>query len=265
MVRLCKRVTLIGTAAAVAVATGATAALAGGFAIREQSAESQGASFAGNGAGTGLGAMYWNPAAAANKSGPGINTEIKLQLDHPASEHHGRIRFPRRGAFVRRAELQRYREPGAGPGQLRQLPIEPVAVPRHEPDLGLRAQHRTRHRQLRWRGARSPLVAVHHRCSSDACLRRRAGRDSRRRRAGELRQGHIQVRHRRTVRAEHVIHGRRLRFRRYRRRDADARRRYADRPWLALGVDARPRRHVQSSGGAGATVPSARTTAPPSM
>ena len=83
MVRLCKRVTLIGTAAAVAVATGATAALAGGFAIREQSAESQGASFAGNGAGTGLSAMYWNPAAAANKSGPGINTESSYSLIIP--------------------------------------------------------------------------------------------------------------------------------------------------------------------------------------
>ena len=64
---------------------GASAAFAGGFAIREQSAESQGASFAGNAASTSLGAMYWNPAAAANKPGPGINTESNYSFIVPKS------------------------------------------------------------------------------------------------------------------------------------------------------------------------------------
>ena len=39
------------------------AAEAGGFAIREQSAQFQGSSFAGSAAGGGLSSMYWNPAA----------------------------------------------------------------------------------------------------------------------------------------------------------------------------------------------------------
>ena len=56
---------------------------AGGFAIREQSASSQGASFAGNAANTDLSAMYWNPAAAANKSGPGINSESHVAVIIP--------------------------------------------------------------------------------------------------------------------------------------------------------------------------------------
>lgn len=76
---------LLGTVAVTALAAGASAALAGGFAIREQSAESQGASFAGNAASTSLGAMYWNPAAAANKSGPGINTESNYSFIVPKS------------------------------------------------------------------------------------------------------------------------------------------------------------------------------------
>jgi long-chain fatty acid transport protein len=45
---------------------GASPTLAGGFGVREQSAEFQGMSFAGNGAaGGGLSGMYWNPAIAA--------------------------------------------------------------------------------------------------------------------------------------------------------------------------------------------------------
>lgn len=61
--------------AALALATGAGAAQAGGFAVREQSAEFQGMSFAGNGAaGGGLSGMYWNPAVAAYAPA-GIYTE----------------------------------------------------------------------------------------------------------------------------------------------------------------------------------------------
>ena len=107
-----KRVTLIGTVAAVALVAGAAAAIAGGFAIREQSAESQGASFAGNAAGTSLGAMYWNPAAAANKTRPGHQHRIELQPDHPARRAvDGQTRSPVRRpvrwpALRRRAEFQ---------------------------------------------------------------------------------------------------------------------------------------------------------------
>lgn len=50
-------------------------ALAGGFAIREQSAQFQGSSFAGAAAGGGLSSMYWNPAAAGEVVGPGIVSE----------------------------------------------------------------------------------------------------------------------------------------------------------------------------------------------
>lgn len=78
-----KRISLLGSVAAVAMVTGAASAFAGGFALREQSADSQGASFAGNGAGTGLSSMYWNPAAAANKSGPGINLESSYSVILP--------------------------------------------------------------------------------------------------------------------------------------------------------------------------------------
>jgi long-chain fatty acid transport protein len=46
-----------------AISVAATGAHAAGFALREQSAEGQGASFAGVAAGTdGLSSMFWNPA-----------------------------------------------------------------------------------------------------------------------------------------------------------------------------------------------------------
>lgn len=61
-------------------------ASAGGFAIREQSASSQGASFAGNAANTDLSAMFWNPAGAANVSGPGITTENHIAVIIPSAK-----------------------------------------------------------------------------------------------------------------------------------------------------------------------------------
>ncbi len=52
----------------------ATAAQAGGFGLREQSAYYQGTSFAGNAAGgAGLASMYWNPAAISFV--PGLQLE----------------------------------------------------------------------------------------------------------------------------------------------------------------------------------------------
>lgn len=66
-------VTAFAAVGVVAVAS-MTAAQAGGFALREQSAIGQGASFAGVAAGGGhLSAMYWNPATLTQTSG--TNTE----------------------------------------------------------------------------------------------------------------------------------------------------------------------------------------------
>ena len=66
---------LLATVAALAVVSIAADAMAGGFAIREQSAQFQGSSFAGSAAGGGLSSMYWNPAAAGQVVGPGIVSE----------------------------------------------------------------------------------------------------------------------------------------------------------------------------------------------
>ncbi len=75
---------LLGTAAVCALVAGATSASAGGFALREQSTSSQGASFAGNAASPDISAMFWNPAAAANKNG--TNSESSYSLIVPRGE-----------------------------------------------------------------------------------------------------------------------------------------------------------------------------------
>ncbi len=64
----------------------AGSALAGGFSIREQSAEGQGSSFAGIAAGTnGLSSMYWNPATMAQHSGNGLMSDGNFSLIVPES------------------------------------------------------------------------------------------------------------------------------------------------------------------------------------
>ena len=78
MTKLCDKTYLKGSVAALAIATGIVAvgvsgAQAGGFALREQSAVGQGASFAGVAAGSGLSSMFWNPATLT--AVPGTNTE----------------------------------------------------------------------------------------------------------------------------------------------------------------------------------------------
>ena len=66
--------TLARSAAALGALLAATAAQAGGFGIREQSATAQGESFAGVAAGSGgLSSMFWNPATITMT--PGIQTE----------------------------------------------------------------------------------------------------------------------------------------------------------------------------------------------
>lgn len=86
-----KRLSAASCCVGVLAAIGAAAALsigpaeAGGFAIREQSASSQGASFAGNAAGYDLSSMFWNPAAVSVK-GPGLNTESHYSLIVPRAD-----------------------------------------------------------------------------------------------------------------------------------------------------------------------------------
>jgi long-chain fatty acid transport protein len=77
---------LAGTSIAALTAVLATSASAGGFAIREQSVESQGASFAGSAAFGGLSSMYWNPAAAANKDGMNFDSNYTVIL--PTADIH---------------------------------------------------------------------------------------------------------------------------------------------------------------------------------
>jgi long-chain fatty acid transport protein len=66
-------VRLVAAGMALGVALAASHAIAGGFAVREQSATHQGSSFAGSAAGNDLSSMFWNPAAVTNKAG--INSE----------------------------------------------------------------------------------------------------------------------------------------------------------------------------------------------
>lgn len=56
-------------------------AMAGGLAIREQSASAQGASFAGAAAGGDLSASFWNPAAMSS-AGYGLTSESHYALIH---------------------------------------------------------------------------------------------------------------------------------------------------------------------------------------
>jgi long-chain fatty acid transport protein len=65
----------------------ASTALAGGFAIREQSAEGQGMSFAGVAAGTnGLSSMFWNPATTSQHNEYGFISESNVALVLPYAE-----------------------------------------------------------------------------------------------------------------------------------------------------------------------------------
>ncbi|MGD9784100.1 MAG: OmpP1/FadL family transporter [Hyphomicrobiaceae bacterium] len=74
MRRTLLKAALAGTTALVAGALAVETVEAGGFAIREQSAQFQGSSFAGSAAGGGLSSMYWNPAALG-EAGSGLTSE----------------------------------------------------------------------------------------------------------------------------------------------------------------------------------------------
>lgn len=71
--------------ATVALMATCASAFAGGYAIREQSVSSQGASFAGSAAGYDLSSIYWNPAAVS-VAGPGLNIESHYSLIVPRAE-----------------------------------------------------------------------------------------------------------------------------------------------------------------------------------
>lgn len=79
-----KSVLLACSGAAVLLAA-TTAANAGGFALREQSAYGQGASFAGIAAGGALSAMYWNPAVITQYNGKTIEQVVSGVM--PYSSH----------------------------------------------------------------------------------------------------------------------------------------------------------------------------------
>ena len=70
--------------ASAAVVAATAPALAGGFAIREQSTVFQGSSFAGNAAGGALSSMFWNPAALAEFN-KGISIEAAASFIKPQS------------------------------------------------------------------------------------------------------------------------------------------------------------------------------------
>jgi long-chain fatty acid transport protein len=79
------RGSLLGSVAVCALVAAAGSALAGGFAVREQSAIHQGASFAGNAAGATLSSMFWNPAALG-LMGSGLNSESGYAAIFTSSE-----------------------------------------------------------------------------------------------------------------------------------------------------------------------------------
>lgn len=74
-----------GASALVLVGLMAGTAVAGGFAVREQSTSGLGAAFAGNAAGYDLSTIFWNPAGVAI-AGPGVTTESHAALIIPDSE-----------------------------------------------------------------------------------------------------------------------------------------------------------------------------------
>lgn len=83
--RVGSRVSAVAVAVCAGYLSANAPAQAGGFAIREQSTSSQGASFAGSAAGHDLSSVFWNPAAVGSK-GPGLHTESHYSLIVPHSE-----------------------------------------------------------------------------------------------------------------------------------------------------------------------------------
>ena len=73
----------LGGVAAVSLMAGVSAATAGGFALREQSAKGMGAAFAGAAAGgAGLSSMFWNPATMTDFSGLQTSSSFSVILPY---------------------------------------------------------------------------------------------------------------------------------------------------------------------------------------
>jgi long-chain fatty acid transport protein len=75
-----KHVVVRSTGLAAAIGLTASAAVAGGFAVREQGALGQGASFAGAGASTALSAMFINSAAVTSLNGLNVDSNLSAIL-----------------------------------------------------------------------------------------------------------------------------------------------------------------------------------------
>jgi long-chain fatty acid transport protein len=84
--RSLKSVLLACSGAAVLLAA-TTAANAGGFALREQSAAGQGSSFAGIAAGGALSAMFWNPAIITQFNGKTIEQDATGVMSHSSHSY----------------------------------------------------------------------------------------------------------------------------------------------------------------------------------
>jgi long-chain fatty acid transport protein len=80
------RYCLLACVSAAALISGLGDANAGGFAVREQSAQFQGSSFAGSAAGGGLSSMFWNPAATASVDGTNTESVASVVFGHQ-TEH----------------------------------------------------------------------------------------------------------------------------------------------------------------------------------
>ena len=109
MAKIGKAALWIGSAA-VAAAVTTSVAHAGAFAIREQSACGQGASFAGVAAGCSLSSMFWNPATLMATEGveiemvgTGIFPKADVSVDAPVRIRRGR----HRAGCIRSGELCR--------------------------------------------------------------------------------------------------------------------------------------------------------------
>jgi long-chain fatty acid transport protein len=86
---------LLGAGVAAIAIVACNTASAGGFAVREQSVEGQGASFAGVAAGTnGLSSMFWNPATIAQHNKQGYISESNATLILPNSRATNGVGFP---------------------------------------------------------------------------------------------------------------------------------------------------------------------------
>ena len=85
------RIQILGTTALVALAVGTTQAVAGGFAVREQSAWGEGTSYAGVAAGGSLSAMFWNPATITQSGKLGV--ELSTSILFPESSQVGTATF----------------------------------------------------------------------------------------------------------------------------------------------------------------------------